>query len=170
MPPFHAIFCVLKFILYSHMENEIIQHVEAFTEYSSLLPIESIKYWKEGKIILKYQLIFSFKHYQCLHSKDSKGDDDSVRDHHPSQVLLHLHMRTPKVSAGGFVHLSLWVSLLQRLLECQAGRQVHPPKLPAPSMYSLSIQFLLTKSISGRQSTPHTKGQTQIYPNPGKTF
>lgn len=45
------------------MENEIIQHVEAFTEYSSLLPIESIKYWKEGKIILTYQQFFPFKHY-----------------------------------------------------------------------------------------------------------
>lgn len=61
MPVFHVIFCVLKFILYSHMENEIIQHVQTFTEHSSLQSIESIKYWKEN--YFKYQLIVLFQHY-----------------------------------------------------------------------------------------------------------
>lgn len=31
----------------------------------------------------------------------------SLRDQHPSHVLLLLHIRTPKVSAGGFLHFSL---------------------------------------------------------------
>lgn len=72
MPTFHAVFCVLKFILYSYMKNEIIQHMEALTQL-----IESIKYWKEEKIILMYQLIFLFKHYKNFHSKSTEGDDGS---------------------------------------------------------------------------------------------
>lgn len=164
MPPFLVIFCVLKFILYSHMENEIIQHVEAFTEHSSLQPIESIKYWKEGGILFKYELIFPFKHYWHFHSKDSKGDDVWECQRPPSHVLLQLQTRTQQVSTFGFLHLA------SGMLDGVAGkRAVVALQNDQLCQYTHSLPSF--SSINPRvEEDPYYNKQQKSTPNPGKTF